>query len=623
MADYYLTVNGEYFDEAGDFNDGIDYVFECRNEGVDAVLCVTGGSATPLTGTEFYLKGASTTITGGVITGWVYCGFNSVSSEEVIKSQEIILDGGTISGNLSLGSHSGDSYVENVTLTVKSGIITGQILTGNTGHVGDVTMNLLGGDLRNTISCTAMAGTGKTGNVVVNFDGYSNAARWVHAAYRGSAESVTINVKQGHLHLMNLGAGLAGAVATMPVTLNLTGGTINNICLNYTATSALIGDVTVNMSGGVVNTNFRMGNWSQGAADFVESTGTTTINLTGGSVNTDIYGGGTAIHKGDVVINISGTYHSSKIIYAGAPNGPGMVDGNTTITVSGGTWEGSSYWLMGGGKYGKTTGKATINIQEGANVYHIFGGGREAGSDVLGGVEINVSGGEIHGVCQGAGYRSNIEGGVNINVTGGTFCRDMKANYWVAGYIIGGASNALPVIKGDINISVSGAVVHGGILGGSIGGTIEGNITMNISGITVGTVSDGVVDGGGITIFADNQAEIIGNATATITDVTAYGNLYISTTGANYIEGDTTVTVANSSFANIALEKGYFFEEVNEETGEITIGETRETEINGNVLFDLTNVTVSGNVYGQSLKLNLVKFSEEGQGATLAVSGKL
>ena len=138
MADYYLTVNGEYFDEAGDFNDGIDYVFECRNEGVDAVLCVTGGNATPLTGTEFYLKGASTTITGGVITGWVYCGFNSVSSEEVIKSQEIILDGGTISGNLSLGSHSGDSYVENVTLTVKSGIITGQILTGNKGHVGDV-----------------------------------------------------------------------------------------------------------------------------------------------------------------------------------------------------------------------------------------------------------------------------------------------------------------------------------------------------------------------------------------------------------------------------------------------------------------------------------------------------
>ena len=47
MADVYLTVNGEYYDEAGSILDGAAYYHELLAEGKVSTIVVTGGTFNP------------------------------------------------------------------------------------------------------------------------------------------------------------------------------------------------------------------------------------------------------------------------------------------------------------------------------------------------------------------------------------------------------------------------------------------------------------------------------------------------------------------------------------------------------------------------------------------------
>ncbi|MBQ4106022.1 MAG: hypothetical protein IJC73_00400, partial [Lentisphaeria bacterium] len=548
------------------------------------------------------------TVAGGTITN-VYAGGRPASG-----MAEVLVTGGTSSFVFGTGNNgtldetvvtitggrvnyvkaaTNQATVQKFTLNMEGGWIYNQIIGGGKGVVGDVTLNISGGTVRQQIygSGDVIGSETRTGSTTINMNGIDFSG-YVYGMWKIAPTAITINMTQGRAGLLvggGNGTQAEAIVAECPVKITMTGGTVGYILGGSYGYATIKGNVEINFAGGLVTTALYGGGYKKTLGVI----GDTNVNISGGTILCQVCGGG-----------------------------KDEIQGNTNVTITGGLFEGNSCWIVGGGNDNVVTGKATIRV-ENAEVYHIFGGGNTVNAVVNGGTEVLLKNALVHGVAQGGGYKGNVEGGVSITMTGGTTFRDKKASYGTAGWVIGGSTH-VGTVKGDIVTTVTGATVGGSIVGGPYYSIAESNVTLTVSDTAVGSYNeDGSVDCGDIYTVAGSTVEVVGTKhTAVISGVSALGGLYQGD-GGNYIEGDTTITVANSSFANIALEKGYWVEEVNEETGEITIGETKETEINGNVLFDLTNVTVSGNVYGQSLKLNLAKFSEEGQGVTLAVSGKL
>ncbi|MBQ4106178.1 MAG: hypothetical protein IJC73_01190, partial [Lentisphaeria bacterium] len=630
MADYYLTVNGEYFDEAGDFNDGVSYFHELLASGTVSTLNVAGGTTSVAEG-SIYANGANLNLTGGVFGNAIYIGWQTAPEETPITTQTVVVDGATIKGNLYLGNNAGTSS-NNIDFTFKSGTITGQILGGNTGSVtGDVTISILGG-ISGNISGTAMGAGTTQGSTVINFENANYASKFMYAAYRGIPKDVTINFKSGLMHVVCLGAVSAGINLDCPITLNLSGGTVNWLIASYNGATRK-GDTTINMTGGYVANYFFMGvNKAPSgvdAATFVETVGNNYFNLSGGTASAPCCAGGKFIQEGNNYINISGDF-LGKNICGGAYATTGVVKGNVYITVNGGFWDkdhayAPSYWINGGGYNGKVEGDITIDVLSGT-LYHIFGGGREAGATTLGNININLKDGEFHGVVQGGGYKTSVTGDITINVSGGTFFREMKGKYGQSGWIIGGATHTTAAsTEGDITVNVTGGTNLSTICGGNWSAISHvGNVALTISDVTLGfQTGEDTYEWGNVYAVAGSSTEVIGETfTADISNVTSNGTIYVCN-GGTYIEGNTVITVKNSTFDALAIEYGSFTVTQNEETGENEYSDYYTTEINGNVLFDVTDVTIAGNAWGKGKNFDLASFVEEDQGATLAVSGKL
>ncbi len=622
-------------------------------------LNVTGGTVAIGAGAGWKTKGSvgesNINISGGLITKLIGGNGNSESLENpgTLGKSNITISGGTVANAVWLGNSGANSGTTgDIDFTITGGTITGQLIGGSNNSaaaLGNVTINLKGGKIGNNISGTSDSAIGVQGKTVINIDGFygvtsATAGTWLYAANRGAAEEITINLKEGSVHLLCLGAAQNDINLECPITLNLSGGSTNWLIASY-ANASVTGDLTVNMTGGYVNSNFWLGN-NKTVADFVESVGTNTINLSGGSVACAIHGAGRNIHQGDIHVNISGAFYQMNHIYAGGNNAGGVVQGNTyvavsgglltrriygggkqagivgntNITVTGGAWDGTTgYWIIGGCESGATgTGKATINI-EGADVYHVFGGGEQLGAEVLGGVEINVTGSTVHGVLQGGGYRGDVEGGITINVTNSLTTTEMVAvsNYGTCGWVVG-ASSATGNSKGDIEVAITGSTVQGSVIGGNDWKTThDGDVSLTITGSTIGMTTDN--GNGDIYLVGYLGTEIVGEAfTATLDNVYMYGAFYQGY-GGNTFEGDTAVTISNSTIGNgIYLEYGDFT--ADSDTGELV--SSNDTYIDGNVAFSLTDVTVTGDVWGKGRYFDLAAFAE-GKGATLSVAGTL
>ena len=610
---------------------------------VDKVtLNVTGGTLAIAAGAGYNSKGSVgesiINISEGLITQFFGGNSNSAALENpgTLGKSTVNISGGTFTSAVWVGNAGAKSGATgDIDFTITGGTLTGQLIGGSYGSaatLGDVTITLKGGKIGNTISGTSDSAIGVQGKTVLNIDGYDGGAvnRWFFGANRGSAEEITINLKDGSMHLLCLGSAQKDINVECPVTLNISGGSTNWVLGGgYNAGSAITGDVTVNMTGGYVKSNFWMGsNQGKNSAGevMVETLGDTYVNLSGGSVNTFICGAGKGITDGSTHVTVSGDFHYSNQIYAGGYTATGSVTGDTNLTVTGGVWSGTGAWLVGGGRGAVTEGKATLTV-EGADTYHIFGGGAELGASVLGGVALSVTNSTVHGVIQGGGYRGNVEEGVTVSVTGGTTLRDMKANYWLSGWVVGGDSINDIEVQGGIATTVSGAIINGGIVGGSYHGIVSGGVELSVTNSVIGievtpTEEDpSTFDGGDIIVLGGYNTDISGETfTATISGVTAFGGLYQGL-GGNYFEGDTVITVSNSTFGDgIYLEYGEWDEETDSETGETTISEYYTTDINGNVAISLSDVTVIGDVWGKGRYFDLAAFVE-GKGITLSIAG--
>ena len=128
-------------------------------------------------------------------------------------------------------------------------------------------------------------------------------------------------------------------------------------------------NVNITMEEGVVEGNIYGGSNTQGTINYL-----VTINMKGGTV-TNIYGGGfganTNMAAGTVVNVSNGTINNN--VYGGGELG--TVDGNTNVTVSGGTMKN----VYGAGKGGNTTaevsGQTFVTVTGGTISESVYGGG--------------------------------------------------------------------------------------------------------------------------------------------------------------------------------------------------------------------------------------------------------
>jgi len=303
-----------------------------------------------------------------------------------------------------------------------------------------------------------------------------------------------------------------------------------------------------------------------------------TVNMDGGEVQGSVYGGSNAKGNvyGDVTMNISsGTIVND--VYGG---GRGGQNGTSSNNINAGT---------------VISGNITVNISGDAKIANVYGGsaeGRVNGTDEATNytTNVNVSGGTISGAVYGCGKgvsgnnaRPYTFGYSHVTITGGTMGyvyggnnasgtasheSDVKLKGGtILNNVFGGGNN----VKHDItNVLLDGSTVNGDVFGGSnqSGDNSETNVTVesgtarnifggNNAGGSVETTKvvvngitnlNGDVFGGGYSASTDTSNVTINNAnlkSSTNVQRSVYGGGYSASTGTTH------TLVNNGTMANV------------------------------------------------------------------------
>ena len=477
---------------------------------------------------------------------------------------------------------------------------------------GDVTLNIgtarqnqginIGGDIFG-------GGFGETtvvtGNVTVNIGkdslnipvGYANITGDV---YGGSAK--------GKVNTTN-GTSISDGTPTTHV--NLYGGTISGNLYggglgDATHAADVYGADTVNVKGGSANNVFGCNN--------VNGTpkSTVTVNIDGGRIYKSVYGGGNqAIMDGSPVVNVTagtiGTDNEGNTVYGGAVYGnvyggglgsdgtgeqadldkvkAGLVKGNTAINISGGT---ILHNIYGGGAYGSVgsftydnstnlptglatanTGKATINITGGTigtnghNNGMVFGSSRgdidsiNAIHDKLAWVydtEVKIgtandetAGPQINGSLYGGGENGHVFNDASVTMLSGTV-GNMEEYYSYRGNVYGGGcgtdlyySGEIPeghtkhdgegdkynpkagIVGNDAKVEIKGGSVANNIYGAGSMGKVGGSTSVTID--TNGAIGvDGNHDDGNVYGAARGELNLTGKIVGNPDDYSSVTN---------------------------------------------------------------------------------------------------
>ena len=325
-------------------------------------------------------------------------------------------------------------------------------------------------------------------------------------------------------------------------------------CSRYTALAKVYGDVQVNINGGTI-----YGNVYGGGAGFAELklynkttygqmtdmarlTGNSTVNIRGNATVTsftyngntlggNVYGGGMlAGVTGTSTVNVAETATVTGDVYAAAQGIPavrsnnpqtmpgtnktyilntaannilfGIVSGNTTANINGGTVGGN---IFGGAEAARcgtnTSNTATVNINSSvAPLNDVYGGG-ELG-DVQGNTAVNLLGGTVH------------------DVYGGGL----------------GSTTVAALVQGNATVTLNGSAVTGNIFGANnLNGTPKGHVLVDVKATaTKGTENEvyhvaGVYGGGNLAAYVptsntDYSEVVIEGCENSIEDVFGGGN---------------------------------------------------------------------------------------------------
>ena len=382
-----------------------------------------------------------------------------------LVNTDLYVLGGTVQGNAFGGSNRKQGVVVNV--FVKGGTVVKNVYGGSntTGTIsGLATVNVSGGTVTNVFGGGLGSSTSMASGTKVTVSGGSIVPKEVENPTTGETEMVGGNV---------YGGGEEGTV-TGNTNVTFSGGTVMNVygagkgVENATGASANIaGSTVVTVSGGTVSGSV-YGGGENGtvayAAGGATSNNTSKVTLSGGTVTGDVFGGGKM----------------------------GTTQGNTHVTVSGGSVKN----VFGGalGEHGKVyvAGTHTVNIIGQANVLgSVYGGSRNA-NDALSitgysqtetnpSSMVNISGGNIKEHVYAAGYYGSTYGSVYASIG----LNAVNNNPYKQ------VTPGLEYDKGSVTIG--GSVWAGGDWGtfsGSFGGsTVSGNSNIYLDGYGYETTS--------------------------------------------------------------------------------------------------------------------------------------
>ena len=502
-------------------------------------------------------------LTGGTIGGWIAGGCNGTETT-----------GGTLAGDTYLyigGETDCDSNGNDTPISsslggnvfgagsgISGGTTVGQvsnstIVIADNGHVE---RNVFGGGNYGHLA------SGGTTNIyilggIVGKDGSAEGFGHVFGgANQNDGETINIYMKGGLLKGNLFGGSNESGHINGDLEINVSGGTIGRLTNTtpyyqggnvfgggWGLTTDVYGDVTINMSGGMIYGSVYGGGELGSVQGSGGSGGTATVNISGGTIGHTIteespYGGnvfGAGMGKAGTVdgvnyadyttvkktiVNVSGG-HVNGSVFGGGENG--HVTDSTVVTISGGTignpfndkespcknrYHGNVYgggrgietYLSSGSQvYSKTAGwvhkKTTVNIQPGARIMrNVYGGGDMA------------SVGDTTTVVNGWATPVANTGLAVVNITGGQIGEDgLRDTVWNAdhsaaelilenGHVFGsshgmaGSAYQHFARVNNTRVNVSGSAdIRGSVFGGGEDGHVLDSTYVHITGGTIGS----------------------------------------------------------------------------------------------------------------------------------------
>ena len=318
-------------------------------------------------------------------------------------------------------------------------------------------------------------------------------------------------------------------------TLNMTGGTVQNLYGAYATGSGTVEDNHVNLTGGQVTNDIIGGRSAGTSATGVVRKNTVTVNnarvsgsITGGS-------GKTTVDENAVTI-------------------AGNVITDTVHSVVGGTVVGA--YINGDDTRARSTSKNTVTITEGDiqdTVYGVFGELFGSGSSTttytptVQNNSVTISGGsekDVYGVYMtGDGSSTGIGTATNNTV-------EISGTARVGGTIYGAGANGDASLVSN-TVAIKGGAVSEDVYGATTNG--RGSVTNNIVTISEGRVHDNVI-GGRSTYVPEDAGAVTGNQVV-VTGGEIGGNIYGGVTHAN-IYSATSTTAPTSGGNTITITGG-------------------------------------------------------------------
>lgn len=454
------------------------------------------------------------------IIGNVYGGGNAAD----VSATSVTIDGGTI-GMVFGGGHgdknSDPQKAANVTgdvgVTVAGGTITkvfgGSNSKGNIG--GAITLGIAkstatgASDLKiGEVYGGGNEAAGNAGTITIGCTG-----TWTDSGEKNHTNANATDNRIGY-ELEGIGTVYGGANAANvgnDITLNITGGIVENVFGGNNTSGSIDGDITVNIEKGDATCSWYVGNVYGGgnlAAYSQKNAGHPAVNVKNGIVSGNVYGGGkgsTAVVTGNPVVTIGDATATHVAIVTGDVYGGGdaaAVTGNTTVTYNDNNTSSTVARLFGGGNAAGVSGTSTVTMTLGKVTGGVYGGCNSSGS--VGNVTIALNGGQVG---TDATHRADVYGGGYGHPT--TTTGDITVN-------IGTATTS----EGATTYSGS-AVIYGDVYGGSALGQVNGSGSLTTLNINSNSIH-GTIYGGGM-----------GSGTGDDTKATTNGNIQINYNTAN------------------------------------------------------------------------------------------
>lgn len=554
----------------------------------------------------------------------------TASSRSNINDSYINIKGGSI--DVVVGGAGASTTYGNRIINMTGGTVNYAVFGGSNGITGSDTGNYQGvltGDTFVHIGGKAHVGGG-TGSITSVYVGEAGS---VFGAGNGNSRSTKVGtvsnsnilITGGTIDSNVYGGGNYGAIgtdlsngSTVNTKIKVIGGTIsgnvygggnNNGAGAYTRTSSnsntyktINGNVSIDVTGGIIN-NVYGGSRTSG-----KIYGDTTVNITGGTISTDVYGGGEGNNtfvRDSVNVTIGSNSTTPRIngsVYGGSAYGtvnitnstntttcPTRTNQNVGVTVNSGTIVGSVY---GGAKGSnvytpKVCGDVTVTVNNG-NIGSVYGGNNVSGSpnqddyvylkggtigDAFGGgnstgqneTNIYLEGATVRNLYGGSNSSGNVttthvtvSSGTSNNIYGGnnlggevSLTNVIVSGGTVSGDIYGGGNQA---DSGDTNVSIN-ATVHD-VYGGGAQADCD-STSINMSGGTAhyifgGSNTSGTVTSSEVSINNGTATRVYGGNNAGGNTVTSNVNISGGTVTDTFGGGD----VASTTTSNVIITGG-------------------------------------------------------------------